>query len=249
LCDGGARQRHGAESEREGERCEPQAALSRASARVARRLIYWVDSICSRHSRPDKFVKVAASPAAQPTRRQALRTRLLGERDAFVATSAFDAANDALLAALRAVLARLEPECLGLYWPVRSEFNAAAALAADPDFDKVARALPYARRAPRSMEFRRWSGSAPTLFDECGIGCADGEAVLPDVVVVPCVGFTAAGHRLGYGGGYYDRWLAANGQVVAVGVAWSFAEIDLATFAPEPHDVPLAFIVTEAGVR
>ena len=85
------------------------------------------------------------------------------------------------------------------------------------------------------------------MVDECGIGTGDGAAALPDVVVVPCVGFTAAGHRLGYGGGYYDRWLAAHPHVVAVGVAWSNAELDLATFAPQPHDVPLSFIVTEHG--
>jgi 5,10-methenyltetrahydrofolate synthetase len=136
---------------------------------------------------------------------------------------------------------------LGLYWPLGSEFNAAAALAADAAFDKTMRALPYARRAARSLEFRRWDGSAPTQVDECGIGSSDGAPVVPDVVVVPCVGFTAAGHRLGFGGGYYDRWLAANPHVVAVGVAWSFAEVDVATFAARPHDIPLAFIVTERG--
>jgi 5,10-methenyltetrahydrofolate synthetase len=108
--------------------------------------------------------------------------------------------------------------------------------------------LPYARLSPRALEFRRWDGAAPTLADECGIGSSDGAPVVPDVVVVPCVGFTAAGHRLGFGGGYYDRWLAANRHVVAVGVAWSFAEIDLAIFAPQPHDVALAFVVTEHGI-
>ena len=72
--------------------------------------------------------------------------------------------------------------------------------------------------------------------------------MLPDVVVVPCVGFTSGGHRLGYGGGYYDRWLAAHRHVVAVGVAWSFAEIDLPSFAAQGHDVTLACIVTERGV-
>jgi 5,10-methenyltetrahydrofolate synthetase len=154
-----------------------------------------------------------------------------------------------LASELRGAIARLEPECLGLYWPFASEFNAAAALAADPALDKVARVLPYARREPRALEFRRWSGAAPMLVDECGIGTGEGAVALPDVVVVPCVGFTAAGHRLGYGGGYYDRWLAAHPHVVAVGIAWSCAELDLATFAPEPHDVPLAFIVTEHGVR
>src|SRR5262249_54829300 len=155
----------------------------------------------------------------------ALRARLRGERDAFVASNGFAAAAAELASHLRAALVALEPECLGLYWPMRSEFNAAAALAADGRFAKVERALPYARRVPLTMEFRRWDGGAPTLVDECGIGTSEGAVIVPDVVVVPCVGFTAAGHRLGSGAGYYDRWLAAHPHVVAVGVAWSLAEL------------------------
>ena len=57
------------------------------------------------------------------------------------------------------------------------------------------------------------------------------------------------GTGLGYGGGYYDRWLAAHPQVTAVGVAWSLARVELASFAPQAHDVPLATIVTERGAR
>jgi len=180
--------------------------------------------------------------------RKALRSRLIAERDAFAASGELDAASAALSDHLRAALVPLEPACLGLYWPLRSEFNAVAALAADAAFDKVVRALPYARREGRAMEFRRWDGGAPAVLDECGIGSSDGDPVRPDVVVVPCVGFTAAGHRLGYGAGYYDRWLAAHPHVVAIGVAWAMAEIDVATFAPRSHDVPLAFVVTERGV-
>jgi 5,10-methenyltetrahydrofolate synthetase len=181
--------------------------------------------------------------------RRALRHRLLAERDAFVASPAAVAAQAALSIELRDVVAQLDPECLGLYCPLRSEFNAAAAFAADPRFIETSLALPFTWRAPRAMEFRRWNGATPTLADECGIGATDGEAVVPDVVVVPCVGFTEGGHRLGYGGGYYDRWLAAHAHVTAVGVAWSFAEVDLIAFSARPHDVPLSVIVTERGVR
>ena len=193
-------------------------------------------------------VPTGESTATELAARRALRARLLADRDAFIASAEIDAATASLSDHLRAALVPLEPACLGLYSAIRSEFNAAAALAADPAFDKVMRALPYARRSPREMEFRRWDKRTRPIADECGIASSDGAPVVPDVVVVPCVGFTAAGHRLGFGGGYYDRWLAANPHVVAVGIAWSIAEIDVASFAPQRHDVPLAFVVTERGV-
>jgi len=180
--------------------------------------------------------------------RPALRSRLLAERHAFVALPVCADAADALGRYLRETLVRLAPGCLGLYWPFAGEFNAAAAVAADPALAKTSLALPYARRSPRGMDFRGWNGAAPTELDECGIGTGSGAAVTPDVVVAPCVGFTRAGHRLGHGGGYYDRWLALHPEVVAVGVAWSFAEVDLETFAAQPHDVPLALVITERGV-
>ena len=190
-----------------------------------------------------------ASQQPERAARRALRARLLSEREAFAASPAAPAAGAALAAALGTVVADLEPECLGLYCALGSEFNAARALAADARFAELPLALPYARRSPRTMEFRRWDGVVSGYADECGIGSSQGEAVLPDVVVVPCVGFTEPGHRLGFGGGYYDRWLAAHRHVTAVGLAWSFAEIDLTTFAARPHDVPLTLIVTERGVR
>ena len=181
--------------------------------------------------------------------RRALRQRLLAERDAFLALPAAAAATEALAAALREVVAELEPECLGLYCAFRSEFNAAAALAADSRFADLPLALPYARRMPKAMEFRRWDGGVPAVADECGIGSCDGAVVVPDVLLVPCVGFTDAGHRLGYGGGYYDRWLGAHPDATAIGVAWSFTRIYLASFAAQPHDAALTLIVTEQGVR
>lgn len=64
----------------------------------------------------------------------------------------------------------------------------------------------------------------------------------PQVVLVPLVGFTADGARLGQGGGHYDRWLAANPQAIAIGLAWDCQLID--ALPVEPHDHPLAAVVT-----
>ncbi len=150
--------------------------------------------------------------------------------------------------ALTSVVARLEPDCLGVYWPVRSEFNAARLWLDDKQRTALPLALPFAQRQPPQMHYRRWRGEPLVARDECGMAVPEGESAIPDVVLVPCVGYTRTGFRLGYGGGFFDRWLAAHPHVTSVGVAWSACEIDDADLAPQPHDQPLTLVVTEYGV-
>ena len=76
--------------------------------------------------------------------RQALRWRLLAERESFASGTTLAAAQQALGRHLAALLVRLEPSCLGLYCPVRSEFNAIDALTADSAFAALPLALPAA---------------------------------------------------------------------------------------------------------
>ena len=182
-----------------------------------------------------------------PTGRKALRQRLLQQREAFFAGPSRSQAEGALAGHLVTVLSALEPDILGLYWPHRSEFNAVAVVTADPLLAKLAAALPFAQRAPVQMHYRAWNGAPPSAVDDCGIPASTGAPVVPDVVLVPCVGFTASGYRLGYGGGYFDRWMAAHPGVTAIGVAWAHAEIDEATLQPEAHDQTLTLIITECG--
>jgi len=72
----------------------------------------------------------------------------------------------------------------------------------------------------------------------------------PHILLVPLLAFDARGHRLGYGGGYYDRTLEvlrAKGPVRAVGIAYSGQEIE--NVPDENHDHLLDMVLTEAGVR
>ena len=179
--------------------------------------------------------------------RKALRQTLLARRDEFVGGPQAAAADGALARGLSSILIDLEPELLGLYWPIRSEFNAPALRAADTLLATFPLALPFARKQPLEMHYRRWNGALPTLRDECGIFTGSGAEVVPDVVLVPCLGFTRGGFRLGYGGGYFDRWLARHPDVTSVGVAWSIGELGAASFAPQAHDQALTLIVTEQG--
>ena len=192
---------------------------------------------------------MTGTPADPPdSARRLLRRRLLAER--VVLDNGPDSAlnHAALTRHLQTVVARLEPQCLGLYWPIRSEFNAPAALAVDVMRAGGSLALPFTRRTPREMHYRRWDGQPPTVPDECGIASTDGESVVPDVVLAPCVGFTDQGFRLGYGGGYFDRWMAAHPEATVVGVAWSATRVEAAAFGVQAHDKALMLIVTELGV-
>lgn len=73
-----------------------------------------------------------------------------------------------------------------------------------------------------------------------------GTEVVPEVILVPLLAFARDGARLGYGKGYYDRWLAAHPGCRTVGLAYAAQELDALPI--EPHDQPLDAILTETGV-
>ena len=75
---------------------------------------------------------------------------------------------------------------------------------------------------------------------------ADADTLMPQVLFVPLVGFTENGHRLGQGGGHYDRWLAAYPETTAIGLAWDVQRLD--TLPLEEHDMPLSAIVTTTRI-
>lgn len=181
-----------------------------------------------------------------PHDRAELRRALLAQRRAWCDSPEAATAHAQLDGQLLALLRQLEPLSLGLYWPLVGEFNAVAFARAHGLAKDMQLALPYARKAggsaPPSMEFRRWDGSEPTLKDECGIPSCAGPALVPEVLLVPCLGYTREAFRMGYGGGYFDRWLAAHPGVTSVGLAWSCCE---AGFEVQPHDQALTLVLTE----
>jgi 5,10-methenyltetrahydrofolate synthetase len=72
--------------------------------------------------------------------------------------------------------------------------------------------------------------------------------VLPQAVLAPLVGFDRQCYRLGYGGGYFDRTLAAfSPRPLAIGVGYEISQIE--TILPQSFDIPMDVIVTEARIR
>lgn len=159
-------------------------------------------------------------------------------------------ASEAADLAIAAVLGERLPQdprgvCLGAYLPIRGEPDLRGFLA-----QWVARGgivgLPRVPEKPGPLDFGRWTPGSTLVFDRFGVAYPHPfEPVVPDLLLVPCVGFDAQRFRLGYGGGYYDRTLARH-PARAIGVAYDEAEI--AEFRPAAHDVALDEIVTEKRV-
>jgi 5-formyltetrahydrofolate cyclo-ligase len=133
---------------------------------------------------------------------------------------------------------------VGTYWPFRGE----------PDLRNwglrfIARgghiALPVVIAKGRPLDYRVWRPGDPLERGVWNILVpVFGPAVEPDIVIAPVVGFDALHYRLGYGGGFFDRTLAAmKRKPLAIGVG--FAQSRLATIHPQPHDIAMDMVITD----
>lgn len=174
-------------------------------------------------------------------------------REKIAARTALPAAEHARLSALLAGhLERAILDCgarvLAFCWPIRAEFDTRELVVRHLGRDGAA-VIPTVTAAGAPMVFRCWTPQTEMTADPFGIPVpADAKAgPAPDLVLLPLVAFDAAGYRLGYGGGYFDRTLAAMvPRPLAFGVGFELARA--ASVRPQAHDIPLDAVVTEAGV-
>ncbi len=191
-----------------------------------------------------EMIELAAAKAA-------LRGKLRARRRAFVAgcrradlALAFRIVPSPLRALVRAA------RTVGGYCAVGDEPDVLRLLTAlgDAGGGQLHAALPAFASPDAPMDFRGWTpGDAlvpgPLIPRAIPQPAADAAAAVPDVLLVPLLGFDRSGARLGQGGGHYDRYLAAHPGTIAVGIAWSVQEE--AALPSGPHDQRLAHILTE----
>ena len=136
---------------------------------------------------------------------------------------------------------------VGFCWPYKGEFDARFAVRRWREQGALA-ALPEVVRNKAPLQFRLWQPGVPMRPGVYDIPVPDGtEIVEPDVAIVPMNGFDARGFRLGYGGGFFDRTLAAlERRVVAIGVSYEMLRME--TIHPQPYDIAMDFVVTEQGI-
>jgi 5,10-methenyltetrahydrofolate synthetase len=134
------------------------------------------------------------------------------------------------------------------FWPIKGEPDLRPFLTGLHGMG-VTIALPVVETRAAPLVFRRWTPETKMVRGDWNIPVPppEAEALTPDIALAPCLGWDGACCRLGWGGGYFDRTLAAlNPRPVTIGIALAAAR--LPTIYPQPHDIPLDLILTEDGV-
>jgi 5-formyltetrahydrofolate cyclo-ligase len=176
--------------------------------------------------------------------RTTVRRGLIARRQA-LDDAARTARSERALRRLRATVDLRRFPTLGLYWPVRGEIDIRElALAHHASGGCVA--LPVIATESAPVQFWRWEPGAPLAQGRWNIPVpARREVVTPDALIAPLVGFDSQRFRLGYGSGYYDRTLAAaRPRPFCVGLGYELGRLD--SILPQPHDIAMDLIVTDA---
>lgn len=191
----------------------------------------------------------------------ALRTRLKERR---AAQNPIDRHRGALLIRgrlftwLATTRARLQqegrpaPNCVAAFWPLGQEPELRPLLEQWVEEEGLTVSLPVVATPDAPLEFRLWTPDTPMAAGAYGIEEPRGAtAPLPDIVLVPTLGYTRAGDRVGYGKGYYDRTLAdlkaRKHPYTSIGIAWACGDLSGEDYSPAPHDVRLDAILTDKG--
>ena len=176
--------------------------------------------------------------------RKAERERLIAARLAVCAEERARMA-ERIAEGVDAMIGDPKGRVISLYWPFRGEpdlrpwiasITARGATAALPVVIEKGRPLAFrAYRPGDRLEKGVWNIPVP----------AEGKEIIPDVTLAPVVGFDPQSYRLGYGGGFFDRTLASlPAKPLTIGVGYALQAIP--TIYPQPHDIPMDRIVTEA---
>ena len=142
------------------------------------------------------------------------------------------------------------PSVVSGFWPVRGEIDPRPLMRHFAE-GGAPMALPVVGRPRAPLLFRLWDETdelVPGVFD-IPVPAADKPAVTPDLMLVPLLAFDSRGYRLGYGGGFYDRTIAAlsqRGPLITIGIAFDGQQVD--SVPHDDHDRQLDFIATERRI-
>jgi 5,10-methenyltetrahydrofolate synthetase len=178
--------------------------------------------------------------------RKAQRERLIAARMA-VAPEQIDAWRQRMDASLERSFPGLAAKRVAFCWPIKHEYDARF-IARTLRERGATTALPLVVAPKQPLAFREWHPGVALATGPLDIPYPkDSPEVTPEAVLLPMNGWDAQGYRLGYGGGFFDRTLAALAKKpIVIGVTYELARME--TIQPQAWDIPVDYVVTERGV-
>ena len=195
-----------------------------------------------------------------------LRQDLLKQRTKFAAGSEYAQTKDRLITGLNQFLSGegRSLQAIALYWPIQDELDLRPTLIRWANAAAGRRmALPFAR-PDKHLDFYEWQDGDALSPSQHGVQEPSPNnpirpAIMPDCILIPCVGWSSSIEngrthywRLGYGGGYFDRTLAAlrksNSKLICMGIGFDWQKLNDAQWAAQTHDEPLDLLLTESGL-
>lgn len=178
--------------------------------------------------------------------RKLQRANLVAQREA-IPEKDYHRWSEAITLSLQQGFSVLKKHTVGSYLPIRGEYDPRPAMVYFREQGATI-AIPEIINKDAPLCFRKWWHNAPMKQGAYGIPVPDNtEQVNIDIALIPMVGFDQQGYRLGYGSGYYDRTLAvSNPCPLVIGIAFEMLRLD--SVHPQAHDIPMDFIITEAGI-
>lgn len=134
---------------------------------------------------------------------------------------------------------------VGGYYPVNFEIDDLSILQ-ELQRRKIKISLPVIKKN-KDMSFCEWSFNKPLVLNFCGIPePLKSKIVIPDIILVPLVAYDDRNFRIGYGGGYYDRYIekiTKKKKIFTIGLAFSFQKIN--KVPTNKYDKRLNLVITE----
>jgi 5-formyltetrahydrofolate cyclo-ligase len=131
------------------------------------------------------------------------------------------------------------------FWPLGEEIDIRPLLRALHDKGHAV-VLPVTPKRGEALTFRGWQPGDVMVPERFGTLRPIGAVMVPDMLLIPLLAFDTAGGRLGYGGGFYDRTLAALPGRFRLGCAFAAQKVDAVPVGP--YDVRLDAVATENGI-
>lgn len=148
---------------------------------------------------------------------------------------------------------RNRPLHIAAFWALENEPDLGPLLTQWAEEDTIHISLPCMVDETSPLIFKPWDSSTTMKTAAFAVQEPDTTIIAPnpDIILVPTLGFTRTGDRIGYGKGYYDRTLAhfkaQNHEAISIGIAWAVGDLSNYNYSPADHDQPLHSVLTDKG--